>query len=137
MAVITNILALPLVTMSIQVRNNEDWIGSVKFLVEDPPGNLNTATMPQLDLRGIHFEMEMRRSALDHEVVLGATTDDGTLAIGVPPDYGYLIINIPVTTTKMLAAGDYVADVVATADGFYRVCLEMTVNITEGVTKWP
>ena len=128
-------MALPLVTLSIQTGNNEDWIDSLKFLVEEE-GSL-VEDYPQLDLRGINFEMEIRRSPLDHEVVLHASIEDGTLAIGTPPDYGFFIINIPRAMMHTQLAGKYVGDVVASADGFYRVCLKMDLTITEGITKWP
>lgn len=131
----TNILALPLVTLTVETSNNEDWIDSIKFLVEDPQTTLEN--YPQLDLRGIHFEMEIRRSVLDHEVVLSASIDDGTLAIGTPPDYGFLIVNIPRGIMHNQLAGNYVGDVIASADGFYRVCIQMNLGIIEGVTKWP
>jgi hypothetical protein len=131
----TNILALPLVTMTVETSNNEDWIDSLKFLVEEE--GVPIEDLDQLDLRGIYFEMEVRRSAADHEVVLYATTDDGTLAIGLPPNFGFLIINIPVAQMKTKDAGVYVGDIVARADGLYRVTIRMTLTIIEGVTKWP
>jgi hypothetical protein len=131
----TNILALPLITMSVETGNNEDWIDSLKFVVEEEGGTIDT--YPQLDLRGIHFEMEIRRSATDHEVVLDASVDDGTLSIGVPPDFGFLIINLPVEQMKTQDAGNYVGDVIARAEGFYRVCIRVNLTIIEGVTKWP
>jgi hypothetical protein len=133
--VATNIMALPLVTLSIQTGNNEDWIDSLKFLVEEEGGTPDT--YPQLDLRGIDFEMEIRRSPIDHEVVLRASIEDGTLAIGTPPDYGFFIINVPRSIMHTQLAGKYVGDVVASADGFYRRCLELDLIIVEGITKWP
>ena len=131
----TNIMALPLVSMTVQTGNNEDWIDSVKYLVEDPETTIENYS--QLDLRGINFEMEIRRTAIDHEVVLHASINEGTLAIGTPPDYGFLIINIPRAIMHNQHAGDYVGDIVASAEGFYRVCMQLRLAIIEGVTKWP
>lgn len=131
----TNVLSLPQVSLTVQTGNNEDWIDSIKFLVEDP--ETTPDLYPQLDLRGIRFEMEIRRSVSDHEVVMSASVDDGTLAIGIPPDYGFLIINIPRAIMHNQLAGGYVGDVIASADGFNRVCLQMNLTIFEGVTKWP
>jgi hypothetical protein len=131
----TNILALPQVSVQVETGNNEDWIDSVKYLVEDPETTIDN--YPQMDLRGINFEMEIRRSAIDHEVVLHASIGEGTLAIGTPPDYGFLIINIPRAIMHNQLAGNYVGDIIASADGFYRVCMQINLAIIEGVTKWP
>jgi hypothetical protein len=63
----TNILALPLVQLEVETGNNEDWIDSILFLVApDDPDN-PPPTAPQLDLRGIDFEMEIRREADDND----------------------------------------------------------------------
>lgn len=128
----TNILALPLAALAIVTGNNEDWIDSVKFVVGDAEG-------PQLDLRGIEFEMELRRQAIDHEVILNASTEEDpqTIYIGAPPNVGYLLIHITRDEMKTRMAGEYVGDVVAKADGFVRRCLEINLTIVEGVTKWP
>ena len=130
----TNILAIPLVSITAQTSNNEDWIDAIKYLVL---GAGAEETWPQLDLRGILFEMELRRRADDHEVVISATTDDGTLLIGGPPDYGYLIINVPAAHMKLLNDGSYVGDIVARADDHARVAVQITLTVAEGITKWP
>lgn len=126
----TNILAIPLVQMGVSTSNNEDWLESMLYLVDADPEPID-----QLDLRGIVFLMEVRREADDHEVILQASTDDGTLAIGAPPDYGFLRINVPVTEMRTQKAGNYVADITATADNFIRVVVQMNLTIVEGVTK--
>lgn len=128
---VTNILAIPLITLTVQVRNNEDWIDSLKYVVSD------AVDAPQLDLRGIDFELEVRRSAEDHEVILNATIKDGTLAIGLPPDFGFLMITIPYSIMKTKEPGVYVADIRAKADGFVRICAYMNLTILEGITKSP
>jgi hypothetical protein len=128
----TNILALPPVTLTIVVGNNEDWIDALKYVVDD-----TTTNPPQLDLTGIEFEMEVRRHATDHEVILSASTRNRKLEVGTPPDVGFLVIKVPVEEMRTKPADDYVADIVATADGFTRTCVVINLTITEGVTKWP
>ena len=130
----TNILAIPLVQITAQTSNNEDWIDSIKYIVEDVGPEED---WPQLDLRGISFEMELRRTQDDHEVVISASTEDSRLLIGGPPDYGFLIISIPVADMKLVTDGDYVGDIVARADGHARVAVQIGLTVIEGITKWP
>lgn len=132
---VTNILALPLVTASVITGTNEDWIDSIKYAVEQTTGTIND--WPQLDLRGIDFEMEIRRIAAAHEVVLSATTADGTLAIGAPPDFGFLLIHVPYSTMKYKFPGQYIGDIRASGDGGKRVIVQLVLEILEGVTKSP
>jgi hypothetical protein len=126
----TNLLAMPMVHLEIDTGNNEDWLDSIKYVV--------TGTDPerQLDLRGIDFEMEVRRSPDDNEVVLRASTSDHKLHIGVPPDFGFLIFEVPVDEMKYLHADSYVADIVGReGDEYVRVCVTIVLNIIEGVTR--
>ena len=100
---------------------------------------MNTGAIPppQLDIRNIIFEMEIRRSALEHEVILSASTANGTLKVGAPPDVGYLIFDIPVTHMHLLIAGTYVGDITG-RDSFYtRQIATITLTVNEGVTKQP
>lgn len=132
----TNVLALPLVAVSIETGNNEDWVDAVKFVVDD--GSTSSVDqMPQLDLRGITFDMEVRRTAGDHEVIFAASTVSGTLFIGNPPDFGFLFINVPLVEMQNHAAGDYVADIVGRDDTNSRVAVQIVLTIFEGVTKQP
>jgi hypothetical protein len=128
----SNILAMPMVGLAVTTSNNEDWIDSIVYYVDtgdDPP--------PQLDIRGIIFEMEIRRSAVEHEVLLTASTADGTLKIGAPPAYGYFLFNIPVTQMRNLIAGTYVGDITG-RDGFYtRTVASVVLTVVEGITKQP
>jgi hypothetical protein len=128
----SNILAMPLVELQVETSNNEDWIDSIVYYVDTgdvPP--------PQLDIRGIIFEMEIRRSAIEHEVLLSASTENGMLKIGAPPDFGYFLFNIPVTQMLHLIAGTYVGDITA-RDAFYtRQTARVTLTIVEGITKQP
>jgi len=130
----TNILSLPLAALVIETGNNEDWIESLLFVVDDGSGGDPTA-MPQLDLRGISFELEVRRRAEDHEVVIHASTDNGMLQVGSYPNYGFLIIDVDDTFMQPQAAGDYVGDVVATDAAYTRRVMTFDLNIVEGVTR--
>jgi hypothetical protein len=131
---VSNILTLPLATVTIVTSNNEDWIESFKYVVDD--GSSSTDLMPQLDLRGIKFEMEIRRASTDNEVLIHASTENRWLSIGAYPNYGYLLFFIPVEEMVKRSAGTYVADCVAKADGFARKIMDITLTITDGVTKW-
>ena len=129
-----NILGLPLAVVTIETSNNQDWIESFLFLVDN--GSNDTTTMEQYDLRGIKFEMEIRRQASDHEVLLHATTENRWLAIGAYPNYGCLLFNIPVEEMINRLPGVYVADLVAKDDGYVRKIMDITLTIDDGVTKW-
>jgi hypothetical protein len=130
MTVPTNVLALPLAHLTVEVSNNEDWIDSLVFVVSDsgPPPD-------QLDLRGLSFEMHLRRRPEIHEIVLQASTVDRTMFIGSPPDIGYLIFYVPKETMKGLWAGAYVGDIVARDTSFERVVLTMDLTVLEGITR--
>jgi len=127
----TNLLAMPLVQMAVTTGNNEDWIDSICFLVNgtDPD------TDPQLDLTGINFLMEVRRAPQDHEVIIRASTDDGTLSIGAPPDFGFLIINVDHETMRQQGAGTYVADIIGSDALSVRRVVGIDLTIIEGITR--
>ena len=128
----SNILAMPLVELQVETSNNEDWIDSIVYYV-----NTGDVPPPQLDIRGIIFEMEIRRSALEHEVVLSASTVNGTLKVGAPPDFGYFLFDIPVVQMKHLIAGSYVGDITA-RDLFYtRQVATVDLTVIEGITIQP
>jgi hypothetical protein len=129
----TNILALRTAIMEIETGNNEDWIDIIKYLVDDDSGDINQ--MPQLDLRGIDFEMEIRRRAENHEVVIRASTAEGTMAIGAAPNYGYLIIYVPLSTMQSQDAQSYVGDIRASDGNFSRVCAQFDLSVVQGITR--
>jgi hypothetical protein len=131
----TNILALPLTNMSVLTGNNEDMVESVLFQVGGTGSPAMGIAPEQLDLRGINFNMYVRRSATDHEVLMTASTDDHTLSVGAFPDVGFLLFAVPVEQMQVRLPGTYVADVVATADGFTRRCLVIQLTIVEGITR--
>jgi hypothetical protein len=127
---LTNVLALPLAHLIIEVSNNADWIDTLVFMVSDsgPP-------LEQLDLRGIDFEMHLRRQPQLAEIVMQASTKDRTIFVGSPPDYGYLIFYVPHATMKGLWAGQYVGDIVARDADFERQVFTMDFTVIEGITR--
>jgi hypothetical protein len=131
----TNLLALPLVSLAVETGNNEDWVDSLLFLVETD--GVPIESWPQLDLTGIIFEMEVRRSALDPEVIVAASTASGSLIIGTAPDYGYLLFNVSIDDMRRIRAGQYIADVIGRDDLNTRVVIRMDLAIVEGITKQP
>ena len=132
----SNVLALPLVAVTVESGNNEDWVDSIKFVIDTGEG-LQVDDMPQLDLRGITFDMEIRRNAMDREVIFAASTNTGTIKIGVPPDFGFLIIDVPTAEMQTHRAGAYVGDIVGYDDLHRRVTIRIALTIVEGVTKQP
>jgi hypothetical protein len=132
----TNILALPQAQLSITTGTNEDWLDSVEYVYDDGLGHPETQ-WPQLDLRGITFWMQVRPIVDSAEVDIEGTTDDGTLLIGAYPEVGFLIFNVGEPTMRNLIPGPYVADVVATADGYTRVTLNIDLTVVQGVTREP
>jgi len=130
--VTTNLLALPLLSLVIETGNSEDWIESIKYVVDT--GEL-PEELPQVDLRGIEFEMEVRRSAPSHEVIVNATTADGSIAIGEPPDFGYLIINVGFAEMRQLAAGKYIGDIRGKDDRYTRICIQIDLTVFDGITR--
>jgi hypothetical protein len=133
----SNVLALPLIAISVETGNNEDWVDSLKFVVDPRDGTSDPEGWDQLDLRGIIFDMEIRRAATDHEVLFAASTNNGTIKIGTPPDFGFLIIQVPHAEMQNQKAGDYVGDIVGRDDLWRRVAIRISLAIVEGVTKQP
>jgi hypothetical protein len=128
----SSLLAMPLVALTIEVGNNEDWIDSIVYCVPPP----TDPTAPQLDLRGIDFEMELRKHAEDHEVSLSASTKAGTIQIGLPPNFGYLIFYVPYKDTmQYMAPGDYVGDIVGNDGQYQRRVANIFLTIDEGITR--
>ncbi len=131
----TNILALPLTNMSIMTGNNEDMVESVLFQVGGTGSPALGVAPEQLDLRGIDFNMYVRRSPTDHEVLMTLSTDDHTLSVGAFPNIGFLLFAAPLVSMQKRLPGTYVADVVASADGYTRRCLVISLTIVEGITR--
>lgn len=130
----TNILALPLVVANIITGNNEDWVDTFEFTVDNGSGA--PGTFPQLDIRGIDFWMIVRRQAGDHEVIIEASTMDGSMAVGAPPNYGFLILYVPLDgVMEYKEAGSYVGDILAIDGNFSVTTIQFDLTIYEGITK--
>lgn len=125
---LTNILAIPLAHATILTGTNEDWIDCIAYHVGDVNG-------PQLDIRGINFELELRRQAPDHEVILHATTADGEVTVGASPNVGFLIFYVKEEVMEKCEANTYVGDVRASDGQFERVILTMDFQLIQGVTR--
>lgn len=122
----TNILALPLAHLEIITSNSEDWIDTIAYITpEEEP----------VDLRGISFEMEIRRRPEANEVILRATTENRWLNIGAGSNYGHLIIYVPEKEMRGHFAGSYVGDIRAKDEQFYRRTVTIDLTIVEGITK--
>lgn len=126
----TNLLSMPLVSMIVITGTNEDWIDAVKFVVDD-----GSVDLPQLDLTGITFEMEVRRQPPDNEVILRASTADGTLAIGEPPDFGFLLINVDHEAMKVIRPAKYTADIIGKDVTTIRRCILIDLEVVYGITR--
>src|SRR5580765_3341049 len=122
---------MPMVELSVITGTNEDWIDSLVFLV----GEGDPSDLPQLDLTGIDFEMEVRRNIDDSEVAIRASTKDGTLMIGEPPNFGYLLINISHEQMKIQSPGLYTADIVGTDAFAVRRVILADIELVEGITR--
>jgi hypothetical protein len=125
----TNILAIPKAHAVIQTGTNEDWLDCIEYVVGTDPGG------PQLDLRGIAFEMELRRRPPDHEVILHASTADGSISVGASPNFGYLIFYVKEAVMEQREADLYVGEVRASDGQYQRIILTMEVEIIQGVTR--
>lgn len=125
------LLAMPLIQLNIEVSSNEDWLDSILYCVPPP----TDPTAPQLDLRGIDFELEIRRSPEDHEVVLSCSTSDGSIEIGLAPNYGYLIIFKQREFMQTLTPGVYVGDIVGNDGAYQRRTATIALTIDEGITR--
>lgn len=129
----SNLLAIPICELVVETGTNEDWVDAIKFIVDD--GSDMPEEMPQLDLRNIHFEMEVRRSAPDHQVVVNASSDDGSIMVGDAPDFGFLIIHVDLEEMKIQQPGQYVADIIGTDDSAQRVIATIDLTIVQGITR--
>jgi hypothetical protein len=130
---VTNLLAMPLVQVTVITGTNEDWVDAIKYVVDDGGGIPDS--YPQLDLTGIAFEMEVRRQTPDAEVVIRASSADATLSIGEPPDFGFLLINIDHADVKTIRPGDYIGDIIGKDDVTIRRCVVINLQIVQGITR--
>ena len=122
----TNILSLPLAHLTVETGNSEDWLDVVAYVTPDDK---------PVYIRGIAFEMELRRRPEAHEVLLLANSDNRRISIGAVPQYGHLIIYVPESEMRTYFAGQYVGDIRARDQRFIRRCITFDLTIIEGITK--
>lgn len=123
----SNILALPVMTGSLQFADNADWHLTIQFV--DGAGS-------PIDLTGIAFRSEVRSTSADAHVVLDISSEAGSFVVDAAS--GRLSWAVPRAMVPRVA-GDYVTDIIAIAavDGITRnLCSSpLPVTIMRGVTR--
>jgi hypothetical protein len=127
----TNALAIPFAHVVMEAYTNEDWVDSLVYLVTDP----GSEPYPQMDLRGIEFEIMLRRRPADNEIILGGSSLSGSLTVGAAPNYGHLIWYFSRDVMSRLWPGQYVGDVVASDPRLKRVVLTVDLTLIQGITR--
>lgn len=124
----TNILAMPRVLVTIITGTNEDWIDSLKYVLDD--------VGTPLDLTGIDLEMEIRKTPPDADVVITANSlTDGYISVG-GENSNMIVISVPLAIMKEVPANGYVGDIIAKADGYQRRVVQITELLVErGITR--
>jgi hypothetical protein len=130
----TNILLLPSFGpgTAFTISRNGDWNDALYISQPNAPAS-------PLDLTGITFTSELRSKVGAVEVMLLMSTVNGLIMNGgTAGTFGF---DVPqMTIERMLAAGSYVIDIVATADGrVFSMFPEGpgTVTVTQGITDPP
>lgn len=121
-AVATNLLILPLVSLTIAVGTNEDWIDGLAFYDN---------AMNALALDGIAFKMTLRHVVDEATAPITASTGEGSLLTSG----NRFNFNVPVATMGIVPPAAYVMDVVGMADGHQRIIMQGQVTVFEGVTR--
>ncbi len=122
----SNILLLPQLAGSFAAANNGDWRDALLFV---------DANNNPIDLTGIVFHQQIKAAGAPQTILLDLSTANGLLVNGGAS--GTLSWDIPVAQMGLVAAGSYIADLVA-SDGTDTVNLfagaPATVTINQGVT---
>jgi hypothetical protein len=112
----TNILSLPQIDNApFRIVTNADFRDGVQFLQD-----VTVDPAVPLDISGISFRVAIRDPAQLDEVLLTASTADGTIV--VDGENGVISFAIPAAQLQHLEAMDAVGDIVAEADGVV-ICL--------------
>jgi hypothetical protein len=128
----STILDLPQLPFEITIIAGSDWLWDVQFVVGP-----DESSAP-IDLTGIAFDMQMRRSVAPDEknVWLSLSTEAGGIVnTGAA---GIVKFHAPPHLTSQIPDGPYVADVVARADGYIRNLCEtgpLAVTVRQPVTR--
>lgn len=129
----TQILNLPLLSFSMMVGTNEDWLDSWAYL--DASGN-------PISLAGLVINFEVRPSAASTTASVIASTAstvaglvvNGAVVVGGAGG-NVLALDIPLATMLRLAPGSYVFEAQAQGDGVTRTISSGTVNVVQGVVR--
>lgn len=125
----TNILLLPKWQASLVMTTNADFRESFAFVAGDE------VDAAPIDISGIAFRLMARRDRGDPVVAFIGSTDDGRLVNhGVT---GVLEMRLPASLFAALPPGDYVADILAEADGMViNLCPDpLGIELRQGVTR--
>ena len=114
---------LPLIDLQFEVGTNEDWVDSIELLDEDG--------VTPLDLTGIAFRLQVRKTAPDHTVLIDASTAAGSLLVG----NGVVGLYVLEDTMHGVPPGDYVLDIVGEKAGRTARLATGTVKVLQGVTR--
>ena len=123
----TNVLALPQIEGSLSIAANADLRASLLFT--------QAGSEAPLDITGIAFRMQVRLASDPTQIALDLSTDNSLLING--GTNGVLSWIVPAAQTAQIEAGDYVADLLAIADGAtINLCLNapLAVTVAQGVT---
>ena len=107
----------------------------VNATATDPEANLTINPLP-LDLTGITFTCEARKTVADPQAWITATTPTTMLNGGTS---GQLSFNVPKASLVSVQPGPYVMDIVASGDGHTVNLFQKTgpasLTVTQGVTR--
>ncbi len=122
----SNLLLLPQLAGSFTTANNADWRDALLFV---------DANNNPIDLSGIAFHQQIKAASDPSTILLDLSTANGLLING--GTNGTLSWLVPVAQMELVAAGAYIADLVA-SDGIDTVNLfaggPATVTVNQGVT---
>jgi hypothetical protein len=130
----TRILDLPLLTFSVELANNEDWIDSWAYI--------DVSSNP-ISLAGLTLTMMVRARAADQTVQVVASSASGPVN-GLPQNgsissggtgLNVIALAIPRATVAKLAPGEYVFEVQASGDGVTRNIASGPVIVVSGVVR--
>jgi hypothetical protein len=122
----TNILALPKISMSIDVSTNEDMAEAIQYFYPDG--------VTPIDLSGISFELMARDPVDPTIVILHLSSGGGGISTGGAGN-SVLAFGQPAAAMASIPPGAYSFDGVARADGKQRDCVLGLINVRQGITR--
>lgn len=127
----TRILDLPLLSFSMTVGTNEDWLDSWAYL---------DALGIAIPLDGMTFALMVRPTPSDPNPLIVASTGQvpvrGLQANGAVTAGGNaLAVSVPYTWMQKTVAGAYVFEVQAYGDGVTRVVARGALTVVQGIVR--